>query len=451
MYFNEMNIDERTKKALKKRGFLEATEVQEKAIPWATKGDVIVQAKTGSGKTLAFLIPIFEEITGRGNEAIILVPTRELAQQVENVARVLAKAHRVRTLAIYGGVSLDPQIKALPSSVIVGTPGRVMDLIRRGHLDLSDIKILVLDEADRMLDMGFIDDIRWILSKTNPDRKMMLFSATMPPEIQLLARRYMKEPRKIMLSSDSISPDAIKQYYVECKHKEKIRKLNTLLREEDGKYLIFCNTKLWVQNLARSLRDLGFPAREIHGDMRQGSRTKVMNDYKSGKVRILVATDVASRGIDVHGISHVVNYDVPKFPKDYVHRIGRTGRMNRDGKAISFVTPEDMEFFERIEEYLGKKIQRIEIENGEVKVKEDYRRYADVYGMVHFHFTLNTEAGEMDIIRHAENCGITEDNIGKIDIHGRRGTMSVHYRHADAAKEIPIFNEVKIQKRRHAR
>jgi len=444
MNFEEMDIDKRTKKALKTNGFLEATDVQEKAIPFAKKGDVIVQSKTGSGKTLAFLIPIFEQLEGRGNEALILVPTRELAQQVEAVARTLAKSHNVRSIAIYGGVSIEPQIKSLPASIIVGTPGRVMDLMRRGYLDLSKLKFLVLDEADRMLDMGFIDDIRWIISKANPRRRMFLFSATMPYEIIALARRYMHNPEKILLSSDNISPKEIKQYYVEVNPREKISKLITLLHTERGKYLIFCNTKMEVQYLGRKLRDARLPAREIHGDMKQGARTRVMNDFKSGKVNILVATDVASRGIDVHGITHVINYDIPRYPKDYVHRIGRTGRMKSDGKAISFVTHEDMEFFLRIEDYTGVKIKRIAIEDGHVHVKKDYRRMADRYGMVPVRFRMGHRAGELDIIREAERHGIKEDSIGKIDIHGKEGTMKVHYRAVERITKLSLFENVQI-------
>ncbi len=443
MYFDKMEIDQRTKKALKNRGFSEATDVQEKAIYPAMEGDVIVQAKTGSGKTLAFLIPIFEGIEGKGNEALILVPTRELAQQVEKEARSIAKSYGIRTLAIYGGVSMEHQIKNLPASVIVGTPGRVMDLMRRSYLDLSKIKFLVLDEADRMLDMGFIDDIRWIISKANPHRRMFLFSATIPDEVVKLARRYMKNAKKIILSSDNISPEKIKQYYVEVNPREKTSKLATLLREERGKYLIFCNTKFMVQTLAKRLRDMRFPAREIHGDMRQGSRTRVMDDYKSGKVRILIATDVASRGIDVQGITHVVNYDVPRFPKDYVHRIGRTGRLDKDGRAITFVTPDDEEFFLRIEDYTHKHMKRMEIENT-IMEKKDYRRYADMYGMLRVNFTMSKKAGEWDIIREAEKMGISEDAIGRININGSKGNMKIHYRYADKVGKIKLFKDVKI-------
>ena len=444
MDFDKMDIDQRTKKALKDRGFQNATEVQEVAIPFAKKGNVIVQAKTGSGKTFAFLIPIFEEITGKGNEALILVPTRELAQQVEKEAKSIAKKHGVRTIAIYGGVSIDRQIRNLPSSIVVGTPGRIMDLMRRHNLDISKIKFLVLDEADRMLDMGFIDDIRWIISKTNPSRRMFLFSATMPPEVVRLAKRYMKNAKKIILSEDSISPESIRQYYVETNSREKMKKLVTLLRKEQGKYLIFCNTKIRVQIVGKKLREMQFPAREIHGDMRQASRTRVMDDFKSGKVNILIATDVASRGIDVQGITHVVNYDVPRFPKDYVHRIGRTGRLDKDGKAITFITPDDDKFFIRIEEYMDKRVKRVEIENGTVEEKKDYRRIADMYGMVQVKFRMQRDAGELDIIREAEQYGISEDGIGKIDIRGKTGILKVHYRYVDKLSKMQIFKEVHV-------
>ncbi len=442
MYFKDMDIDTKTKKALHNRGFVKATEVQEKSIVPALRGDVIVQSKTGSGKTLAFLIPVFETIKGQGNEALILVPTRELAQQVEKEARVIAKYHNVKTVAIYGGVSIDRQVSNLPASIIVGTPGRVMDLMRRGHLDIHNIKVLVLDEADRMLDMGFIEDIRWIISRANINRKTYLFSATMPQEVMRLASRYMKKPSKIILSEDKIAPEKIKQYYVEMEHNEKFEKLTYLLKSEEGKYLIFCNTKSEVQYLSKKLRVRKFPAREIHGDMRQTSRTKVMEEYKTGKIKILVATDVASRGIDVKGITHVINYDVPRFPKDYVHRIGRTGRMNSEGKAITFVTSNDHEFFTRIEEYTGTSIKRVEISKDGIAERRDYRRFADMYGMINVHFTMSKSAGEWEIVREAESVGISEDVIGSIDVNGNKGKMKVHYRFADQIKNIRLFKDV---------
>jgi len=450
MKFEDMQISERTKKALKIQGFQEPTEVQEKAIPIGMEGrDLIVQSKTGSGKTLAFLIPIFEKL-GKGLEAIVLVPTRELAQQVEKVARMLGKSHAKGTVAIYGGVSMDKQIRDLKyASMVIGTPGRIMDLMRRGYLNLDRIKFFVLDEADRMLDMGFIDDIKWILQRTPREKQIMLFSATMPPEIVNLARRYMKDPVKIYLSKDEITADNIAQYYVEVGEINKIAKLSSLIIQENGKYLVFCNTKRKTKSVAEILQKYGFKAYALHGDMRQAARTKTMNAYKDGKINILISTDVAARGIDVKGITHVVNYDVPLYPKDYVHRIGRTGRMDAHGKAITFVSREEMEYFNRIENYLGRRIPKIDIRNaGKIKERIDYKEYSDVFGFVKFKFELKDELSEWEIVKIADNAGISEDNIGDINLQGRSGEIKVHYRSAPKLKRIRVFKSIYLESAR---
>lgn len=447
MKFEDMQISERTKKALKMQGFKEPTEVQERSIPIGMEGrDLIVQSKTGSGKTLAFLIPIFENLN-KGLEAIVLVPTRELAQQVEKVARMLGKSHAKSTVAIYGGVSMEGQIRDLKyASMVIGTPGRIMDLMRRGYLNLDKIKFFVLDEADRMLDMGFIDDIRWILQRTPREKQIMLFSATMPQEIVNLARKYMKDPVKIYLSKDEITADNIAQYYVEVGEVNKIAKLSSLIIQEKGKYLVFCNTKRKTKSVAEILQKYGFKAYALHGDMRQAARTKTMNAYKDGRIDILISTDVAARGIDVHGITHVVNYDVPLYPKDYVHRIGRTGRMDAHGRAITFVSREEMDYFKRIEDYLGKRIPKTEIKNvGRIKERVDYKEHSDIFGFVKFRFELKDELSEWDIVKIADNAGISEDNIGDINIQGKRGEIKVHYRSAPKLKRIRVFKSIRLE------
>ena len=447
MKFEEMDISKRTKKALDMHGFREPTEVQERAIPVGIEGrDLIVQSKTGSGKTLAFLIPIFENI-GEGLEAIVLVPTRELAQQVEKVARGIGKSHAKNTVVIYGGVSMDDQIRGLKhASIVIGTPGRVMDLMRRGYLRLDNIKFFVLDEADRMLDMGFIDDIRWILSKTPKEKQIMLFSATMPPEIISLAKRYMRNPEKIILSADEITTENVEQYYVEAGEVNKIAKLSSLILTEKGKYLVFCNTKRKTKNVAEILQKYGFKAFALHGDMRQATRTRTMDAFKQGKINILISTDVAARGIDVRGITHVVNYDVPLYPKDYVHRIGRTGRLDAKGKAITFVSKEEMEYFRRIEDYIGKRIPKIEIKNvGKIKERTDYREKSDIFGMVKFKFELKNELNEWELVKIANNAGIHEDSIGDINIQGKRGEMKVHYRSAPKVKSMRVFKRINLE------
>ena len=448
MKFEDMKISEITKRSLKENGFIEATEVQERSIPISLKDrDIIVQARTGSGKTLCFLIPIMEKLKLWNEvEAIILVPTRELAQQVEKEARKLGKYHNAKTLAIYGGASIENQIRRLPSHIIVGTPGRVIDLIKRGVLNLKNIKFFVLDEADRMLDMGFIDDIRWIMNRTRENKRIMLFSATIPREVIHLARRYMRDPYKLILSKDEISARGVKQYRISVGEKNKIAKLSSLIDHEPGKYLVFCNTKLKTKKVVDLLRRFGYHAYSLNGDMPQGKRTKTMNGFKSGEIDILVSTDVASRGIDVEGITHVVNYDVPLYPKDYVHRIGRTGRMGKDGKAIIFVKKDDEEYFDRIEALVGKKIKEINIgENGKIKEKEDYREKANIFGMVKFRFELNGGYSEWDIIKNAQKAGIEDYYIGNVKVNGNEGEIEIHYNFADRIKKLEIFKCVNFQ------
>ncbi len=451
MKFEEMNIDQRTKNSLKKRGFTHPTEVQEKVIPAAMKNDVIVQSRTGSGKTLAFLIPIFEGLENKkAVEAIILVPTRELAQQVELEARRIGKEFGIRTVAIYGGASMERQIEMLPSPVVVGTPGRVMDLMRRGYLSLENTKYFVLDEADRMMDMGFLDDILWILRHVGKDRRMMLFSATMPREIIALAERYMRSADKFLLSEDEISARGVKQYYISVGEINKLAKLSALIDSEPGKYLIFCNTKRKTQELAEKLSRYGYRSYALHGDMRQAARTRTMNGFKSGEINILVSTDVAARGIDVHGITHVVNYDVPRYPKDYVHRIGRTGRMGKNGKAVTFVGRDDRAYFERIEELVGKKIPELQLKaRGKVRERVDYRDFSDIYGMVKFRFRLRTSLSEWELTKIVENAGIKDFHIGEIRIRDGEGHIKVHYSSAHRLKKVNVLNELQVVKQNY--
>ncbi len=448
MKFEDMKISEITKRALKENGFLKPTEVQERAIPISLEDrDIIVQARTGSGKTLCFLVPVMEKLEMRNEvEAIVLVPTRELAQQVENEARKLGRYHNIKTLAIYGGASIENQIRKLPSHIVVGTPGRVIDLMKRGALNLKNIKFFILDEGDRMLDMGFIDDIRWIMNKTNENKRIMLFSATMPEAIIYLARRYMKNPYKLILSKDEISAKGVRQYRISVGERNKIAKLSSLIDSEPGKYLVFCNTKIKTNRVVDLLRRFGYRAYSLNGDMPQGKRTTTMNGFKSGKINILVSTDVASRGIDVEGITHVVNYDVPLYPKDYVHRIGRTGRMGKYGKAITFVRREDEEYFDRIEALVGKKIKEINIiGNGKIKEKDDYREKANIFGMVKFRFKLNGGYSEWDIIKNAQKVGIEDYYIGNVKVSGNEGEIEIHYNFADKLKKLGIFKSLDFQ------
>ncbi len=448
--FEDLNLSEMTLKALKKKGYKAPTQVQIETIPPAMKGkDVLVQARTGSGKTMAFLIPIFETIEGdAGVEALILVPTRELAQQVADEAEALGREFKLNTMAVYGGAAIDPQIRKLPkTSIVAGTPGRVIDLIKRGALQLDNLRFFVLDEADRMLDMGFLDDIKWIMSRTPYEKQMILCSATMPDEIVDLARKYMDNPDTLKLSQDDISAKGIKQYQIKVGGMNKLAKLSSLLDNEPGKYLIFCRTKIGTQRLADQLKKNGYKAFAIHGDMSQAARTRTMNDFKSGKINILVATDVAARGIDVEGITHVVNYDVPLYPKDYVHRIGRTGRMGKKGKAITFVSRDEQEPFSRIELFVDRRIPELKLkQRGRVRERMDYREYADVFGMVTLEFELKEDMKRLELIRALEKVGIRDEDIGRVHIKGKEGTIEMHYGKAHRAVTSKIFKKIRVKK-----
>ena len=440
--FEDMPIDEMLISSLKKRDFVVPTDVQVAAIPPALQGnDMIVQARTGSGKTLSFLIPIFEKMEGNaGIEAIVLVPVRELAQQVENEAKHIGNAKGLGTVAVYGGASIENQIRGIKkASIVVGTPGRIIDLMKRGALRLDSIKFFVLDEADRMLDMGFLEDITWIISRTPDKKQVMLYSATIPEEIVKLSRRYLDNPVRLKLSEDSISAKGISQYYVRVGDMNKLAKLSALLDNEPGKYLVFTRTKIGAQRVADNLKKWGYKAFALHGDMTQAARTRTMNDFKDGKINILIATDVASRGIDVEGISHVVNYDAPLFQKDYVHRIGRTGRLGKDGKAVTFITREELPVLRKIEEYTGKKIPQMTIEkHGKVRERIDYREYADVFGMVTLRFRVDEKTSKRDIIKIMEQQGIRDEEIGRIALGKGYGEIEIHYSRAHRASKAKL-------------
>lgn len=359
MNFTELNIKESLKAALQKQGFTTPTEVQEKSIPFALTGkDVIVKSKTGSGKTIAFLLPILCKITSEKQaQALVLTPTRELAQQIFKDLKKLDNT--IDATLLYGGVSLLPQTEQLTrgTQVIISTPGRLLDHLTRNSVKLSTIKFLVLDEADRMLDMGFLEDVNKIISQTPKERQTMLFSATMPQEIIKLSENYLKQPEHIMLSQDEIVVSKINQ---KCYGVNKDEKLNTLLKVLKDKTLtktiIFCNTKRWAETLSRILWKRGFNTLTIHSGLSQNKRTYTIDAFKKGEAKILIATDVVSRGLHIEQISHVINYDLPRNPKDYIHRIGRTGRAGKSGEAISIVTQIDAPLLQNIEREINQYI-----------------------------------------------------------------------------------------------
>ena len=352
MKFAEMNLKPHFVEALKRQDITEPTKVQSESIPILLGGkDLIVRSKTGSGKTIAFLLPIMQQLQPEGLQALILAPTRELALQTEKEIRKLDK--NVRSLTVYGGVSINPQMEKLAEGVqiVVGTPGRILDHLERGTIDFSELKFVILDEADRMLDMGFIEDVQRIMSATPKERQTALFSATMPAEIVMLSEDYMQpDVARVILEQDEITVKKIRQVCYGLDQREKINTLlKVLCRPEVQKVIIFCNTKSWADSLGRLLHKKGLPVASLHSALSQQRRNVVIQDFKAGKFGILVATDVAARGLHIDDVTHVINYDLPKNPKDYIHRIGRTGRAGEEGDAISFCTQKDEPLLKNIE------------------------------------------------------------------------------------------------------
>ena len=354
--------------ALKHCRYLTPTPIQAALIPEALEGhDVIGQAKTGTGKTAAFGIPLIQmlEARGRGPQAIVLAPTRELTQQIVAELQKLAMGSPVSVCGIFGGEPIEKQIRALSRGVdlIVGTPGRVLDHIERRTLYLGDIVHVVLDEADRMLDIGFRPDIERILRKLPSPRQTILLSATINADVTKLAHRYMYEPIEVNLSRDEISVESIKQYYISVSGDQKLDLLLLLLkRDRPRQCIVFTRTRRGADRLADRLHRVVKGVSAIHGELPQSTRDRVMRGFRSGQISVLVATDVVGRGIDVEGISHVINYDMPDDPENYVHRIGRTGRMGKDGVAYLFVCPDQGDPLTAIENLVNRVIPPLEIE-----------------------------------------------------------------------------------------
>lgn len=342
LLFENLNLSIEIKKAIEDMGFTNATEIQYKAIPLIKEGhDVIGKSQTGTGKTVAFGVPCVESIDvsmKKSIQVLILCPTRELAVQAcEEINKLAKYKPGIKTADVYGGAPIERQISKLKSAnIVVGTPGRVMDHMRRRTLKLDNLKMIVLDEADEMLSMGFREDIETILTDTPEERQTILFSATMPPEILALTRKFQKNPQMVEVNRKQVTVSNISQCYYNVPMGRKMDALNLLLKFYNPKLsMIFCNTKKMVDDITDYLTKHNFSAQGLHGDMKQSQRTKVMNSFKSGKTNILVATDVAARGIDVNNIDYVINYDIPQNTEYYIHRIGRTGRAGKTGKAIT--------------------------------------------------------------------------------------------------------------------
>jgi ATP-dependent RNA helicase DeaD len=362
--FAELGLSEPLLEALGHLGYDTPTPIQDQAIPAMLAGrDVIGQAQTGTGKTAAFGLPLLEYVDPGSPEvqALVLTPTRELCIQVTQALRAYGERKGIEVVAIFGGAPIRDQASFLRQGgqVVVGTVGRVMDMMRRHHLMLDDVRFVVLDEADEMLDLGFLEDVETILARCPSGRQTSLWSATMPPEIRRLAEKRMYDPETIKVRAATLTIDTVDQFYVEASDREKPEALARVLKSErPDQAIIFVRTKIGADRLARALGDRGVRVKALHGDMSQGSRDGVMIAFKGGRERLLVATDIAARGLDISGVSHVVNYDIPNSPDVYVHRIGRTGRVGRSGRAITLITPKQRRELEAIERHANTEIEK---------------------------------------------------------------------------------------------
>ncbi|CAI3400686.1 degradosome RNA helicase CshA [Enterococcus cecorum] len=362
MKFTELNLSEELLSSIERSGFEEATPIQEATIPLALEGrDVIGQAQTGTGKTAAFGLPMLEKIDPNNAQlqGLVIAPTRELAIQTQEELYRLGRDKKIRVQAVYGGADINRQIRQLKNGphIIVGTPGRMLDHINRHTLKLSTVQTLVLDEADEMLNMGFLEDIEAIISKVPEQRQTLLFSATMPPEIKNIGVQFMQNPEHVRIKTKEMTADLIEQFFVRAKEYEKFDIMTRLLDVQTPELtIVFGRTKRRVDELAKGLEARGYKAEGIHGDLSQQKRMSVLRSFKNGDLDILVATDVAARGLDISGVTHVYNYDIPQDPESYVHRIGRTGRAGKMGVSVTFVTPNEMSYLHVIENLTKKRM-----------------------------------------------------------------------------------------------
>ena len=391
MKFNELNLSAELLAEVDKAGFVEASPIQEQTIPLALEGkDVIGQAQTGTGKTAAFGLPTLEKIHTEDQtiQALVIAPTRELAVQSQEELFRFGRSKGVKVRSVYGGSSIEKQIKALKSGahIVVGTPGRLLDLIKRKALKLQDIETLILDEADEMLNMGFLEDIEAIISRVPENRQTLLFSATMPEAIKRIGVQFMKDPEHVKIVAKELTTELVDQYYIRVKEQEKFDTMTRLMDVEQPELaIVFGRTKRRVDELTRGLKIRGFRAEGIHGDLDQNKRLRVLRDFKNGNLDVLVATDVAARGLDISGVTHVYNYDIPQDPESYVHRIGRTGRAGKSGQSITFVAPNEMGYLQIIENLTKKRMKGLKPATAEeafqakkqVALKKIERDFAD--------------------------------------------------------------------------
>lgn len=376
--FLQLGIHETLQKTLRENGIAEPTPIQEKAIPVVLDGkDIIGQAKTGTGKTLAFALPIIEKIDPEAShvQALIVAPTRELALQITTeIEKLLVHIDDIHVLAIYGGQDVAQQMRKLKGSthIVVATPGRLLDHVRRETIELSKVSMLVLDEADQMLHFGFLPEMEEIMEQTPYTRQTMLFSATMPKQIQLLAKRYMQKPEIIKIQHVEVTVTNIKQRVVETTDRAKQDTLRYLMeRDQPFLAIIFCRTKRRTSKLYEALKGYGYNCDELHGDLSQAKRERVMKRFRDAEIQYLIATDVAARGLDVDGVTHVFNYDIPEDVESYIHRIGRTGRAGGSGLAITLVAPKDRAYLQEIEKGIRTTLQRQVVEQ---PIKEEKQK-----------------------------------------------------------------------------
>lgn len=374
MNFKQLNLDTRLYPAIKQAGFYEPTPIQTAAIPLALKGqDLIGTAQTGTGKTAAFILPILHRLLnspGKGTRVLIITPTRELAEQIHETTKVLSRNTGIKSMTVYGGVGPAPQIEGLKrgTDIVVACPGRLLDHMRKRFADLGKVEVLVLDEADRMLDMGFLPDIKRILKQIPKKRQTMLFSATFPKEIEQLAAQTLHHPKRVAIGIVQPAYTVDHTLYPVPHHLKKQLLIRLLDQTNTGAVLVFTRTKHRARNLLKKIKRTQYKATSLHGDRTQGQRRQALKGFRNGQYQIMIATDIAARGLDIDGISHVINFDMPDTADAYIHRIGRTGRAKRAGKAFTFVTPDDQALVKKIEKIMKKKLPTKTLEDFDYSV-----------------------------------------------------------------------------------
>lgn len=439
--FDKWDLEGPISDAIGQRGWTEPTEIQIESIPHARKGrDIVGQARTGSGKTAAFGIPILEKCNVSGKiQAIVLCPTRELAVQVSEELSILQGEKGLAIQTVYGGTDLEKQAKKLGegTDIVVGTPGRVIDMSKRGHLNLETVSLFCLDEADRMLDMGFFPDVLWIFEKTVNRSQTLLFSATFPEEVLDAAEEFLQNPVHVMSEDLEVEVPEIDQYAVRIGRANKLWALGRIIgsASDDSQILIFSNTKRMVDLIVERLGKFRFKSVGLHGDMPQNKREKILNSFRDGTERIVVATDVAARGLDVDGITHVINYDLPDDTEVYVHRIGRTGRMGRKGESWSFVSGKEVQSIDRICSTWGLTIPFVEPpalpegrERDFVPKRDDWEEVSDAFGMVSVRMSLGgAEKTRRELVDWiVSEARIPEIAIGEVSMDSRDMIVEIH-------------------------